>query len=247
MTIVLNTRPREQAAELSALLRAAGYTPLEAPAIETSAAWDERELAHVLGGLRADAYAWVVFSSRNAVRFFLDGLAAAGGNAADLGQARLLAGSGTAEALREAGLAPTRILERFSAEAALAVLRHELAPGERVLVPRAAEGREELLDGLRQVDAPICYRTQAVPAATLRAVDLGQVRAITLTSPSAAQSVAQALGTRHAAARVVCLGATTAQAARAAGLHVDRVAERTDLPSLVEAVTAALNLREVTV
>jgi uroporphyrinogen-III synthase len=41
---------------------------------------------------------------------------------------------------------------------------------------------------------------------------------------------------------IVCLGATTAEAARAAGLHVDRVAERTDLPILVEAVATVLGV-----
>jgi uroporphyrinogen-III synthase len=45
---------------------------------------------------------------------------------------------------------------------------------------------------------------------------------------------------RHAAPGA--LGATTAHAAETAGLHVDRVAERTDLRSVVEAVAAALEV-----
>jgi uroporphyrinogen-III synthase len=40
----------------------------------------------------------------------------------------------------------------------------------------------------------------------------------------------------------VCLGATTAEAARAGGLQISAIAERTDLPSLVEAVSAALEV-----
>ena len=46
--VVLNTRPREQATELSHLLRQAGFEPLDAPATEIQPAWDptEFETAH---------------------------------------------------------------------------------------------------------------------------------------------------------------------------------------------------------
>jgi uroporphyrinogen-III synthase len=243
--VVLNTRPREQAAELSDLLRAAGYAPLEVPAIETVAAWEAADLANVLGRLRTDGYAWVVFSSRNAVRFFLDGLQEVGGSPADLSRTKLLAGTGTADALEASGLAVTHTLERFSAEAALSFLRTELEPMDTVLVPRAAEGRDELLNGLgSHVDAPICYRTQAVPPATLaEQIADTDIAAVIFASPSAVHSLVDGLGVaRLARPTIACLGSTTAQAAQAAGLRVDRVAERTDLPSLVEAVSAAVEV-----
>lgn len=238
---VLNTRPREQAAELSQLLRQAGFVPFEVPAIETAAAWRPDELRDVLSTLRADGYAWAVCSSRNAVRFFLEGLIGVGGGAADLRSTRLLAGTGTAEALRELGLTPARVLEHFSAEAALEVLRGE---DGRVLVPRAAEGRTELIDDLAKVDAPVCYRTQAVPPEALRPIVQpladGVLQVMTFASPSAVRSIVEgltALGAR-VDVPVVCLGTTTAQAARAAGLRVAGVAQRTDLASLVQAVAA---------
>ena len=229
--VVLNTRPREQAAELSALLRQAGYTPLEVPAIETVPAWDAAALSAVLERLRAGQYTWAVFASRNAVRFFLAGLAEVGGSADDLRHVKLLAGTGTADELRAHGLAATRTLERFSAAAALTVLQHESGT---VLVPRAAEGRDELISGLAQVDAPVCYRTQPVAQTSLP-----QAAVVVFTSPSAVRALVGHLPDGPA---IVCLGATTAQAAGAAGLRVDRVAQRTDLPSLVEAVTAALEV-----
>jgi uroporphyrinogen-III synthase len=228
--VVLNTRPREQAAELSALLREAGYTPIEVPAIETVPAWKADELAVILQRLRADEYAWAVFASRNAVRFFLEGLAAVGGSANDLRRLKLLTGTGTAEELRVHGLAPSRTLARFSARAALACLQ----PSDPVLVPRAAEGRDELIAGLAHADAPVCYRTQ--PLAQTR---LPEAAAVIFTSPSAVHAL---VGHLPAGAAIVCLGTTTAEAVRDAGLRVDGVAERTDLPSLVEAVAAALKV-----
>lgn len=229
--VVLNTRPRDQAAELSDLLRQAGYTPVEVPAIESVAAWNADELSEVLQRLRSGRYSWAVFASRNAVRFFLEGLSAMGGSADDVLSLKLLAGTGTAEALHAHGLVATRTLERFSAAAALGVLQHESGT---VLVPRAAEGRDELVTGLAKVDAPVCYRTQALAQRTLP-----DAAAVVFTSPSAVHALVDHL---PAGAAIVCLGMTTAEAARSAGLRVDRVAERTDLPSLVDAVTAALEV-----
>jgi uroporphyrinogen-III synthase len=228
--VVLNTRARDQAAELTTLLRAAGYSVLEIPAIEVSAAWDPLELSAIAEAARADAYAWLVLISQNAARFLAQGL---GGQ---LPRTNILCGRATAQAL---DIDAAQTLERFSASAALAVLSPLVRAGERVLVPRAAEGREELVDGLRalgvQVDAPVCYRTLPAPTETFRA--LPTLAAVTFCSPSAVHATLAGMGrARLAATRLVCLGETTAAAARDADLHVARVARRTSLECLVSAV-----------
>ena len=61
MTLVLNTRPAEQAAELSALLRQAGFEVLEVPAIGVE------PVPYVLA---EGSYAWLVLQSQNAARYF---------------------------------------------------------------------------------------------------------------------------------------------------------------------------------
>ena len=253
---VLNTRARDQAAELSELLRAAGFEPVEAPSIEIAPAWDSAALAPIRAALRAGAYAWVVLPSQNAGRYLLEGLAALGGGPTDLIQAgaRVVCGTATAEAL---GLVPARSLERFSAAAALEFLRDAVTPGDRVLVPRAAEGRDELVDGLSQlgvrVDAPVCYRTRSVDPTQLaeaaRLLREGAIAAVTFASPSAVRGLVDGLGSEAESwlqrPAIVCIGETTAEAARLVGLHVDGVADRTSLASLVEAVARALAAREV--
>jgi uroporphyrinogen-III synthase len=254
---VLNTRPRGQAEELSQLLRAAGFQPVEAPCVEVVGAWDPAEVAQVLAGLRADAYGWVVFSSSNAARFFMQALAEAGGSARELAGTRTLGGPGTARAVAQHRIKVDRVLARFSAAAARDILLEQPLGSRGVLVPRAAEGREELVDGLRgrgiRVDALVVYRTQPAHPRSLRAAaDLlrgHEVAAVTLTSPSAARALVdglKALGVDVAgclaAVPVVCIGETTAGAVRSLGLEVAGVAVETTLESLVEAVGAALSL-----
>ncbi len=224
---VLNTRPREQSAELSQLLVAADFEPIEAPAIATVVAWDASELNRVRHDLHARAFEWVVLPSQNAAR----------GLEHELPNAHVVCGAATARAL---GLAADVELERFSARAALEALRARITSGTRVLVPRAAEGRVELIEGLRalggEVSAPVAYGTIAVPeaAACLRA---GGIDVLTLCSPSAARSVAAAI---PADTLVVCLGETTAAAAREMGLRLDAIAASTSMAALVDCVRTVL-------
>jgi uroporphyrinogen-III synthase len=234
--VVLNTRPREQAVELSNLLRQAGFDPLEAPAIEIQPAWDPSEFESARRDLGAGLFDWVVLASQNAGSSLKTELRAN----------RVVCGAATARAL---DVTSEFALRRFSASAALHVLGPMVRPGQHVLVPRAAAGRDELIDGLRalgaSVSAPVAYRTVAVaPAALAQAAALlrtGGVAAVSVCSPSAIESLLRAVGPGPLAqAALVCLGDSTADAARQADLRVDAVAHKTTMESLVLAVRSAL-------
>ena len=229
MTLVLNTRPLEQASELTSLLRGAGFSVVEAPAIAIEPAWDTAELQRVVEALRSGRYAWIVLPSPNAGRAL----------AHELTPARLVCGTSTARAL---SLSSAIALHRFSAAAALAALSTRLRRGDRVLVPRAAEGRDELIEGLQalgaEVDAPIAYRTVCVEDAANR-LRAGGIDIVTVCSPSAARCIAAAVRNEL----VVCLGETTASGAREVGLRPTAVAERTSMASLVEAVVNLMGSR----
>jgi uroporphyrinogen III methyltransferase/synthase len=230
MTNVLNTRPRGQAAELSRPLLAAGFTPIEAPAIATASAWLPAELAAARQALRAGDYAWVVLASANAGRDLVR----------DLQQARVCCGASTARAL---DLRAEIALDRFSASAALTALQSVLEPGDRVLLPRAADGRDELPDGLRamgvNLDAPTAYRTLVCDASANR-LEAGDIDVITVCSPSAVSSLRLGLE-RHPEVPVVALGETTAAALRAAGLRVAAMANNTSMQALVDAVQGVVS------
>jgi uroporphyrinogen-III synthase len=234
--VVLNTRPREQAAELSELLRVAGFEPIEAPAIEIQAAWDPAEFEAARRALAAGVFDWIVLASQNAGSSLKD----------ELRTNRVVCGAATARAL---GVMSEFGLRRFSASAALRALGPMVRPGQQVLVPRAAGGRDELIDGLRglgaRVSAPVAYRTVAVEPATLNhAVSIlrtGSVAAVAVCSPSAVESLLLTVGPGPlGCAALVCLGDSTAGAARQANLRVSAVAEKTTMESLVLAVRSAL-------
>jgi uroporphyrinogen-III synthase/uroporphyrinogen III methyltransferase/synthase len=232
MTVVLNTRPKDQASELSRLLRAARFDVVEAPAIATVAAWDRSTFDQARADVQRGAFDWVVLPSQNAGRGLEAELRARG--------ERVLCGAATAGAL---GLDTARTLDRFNGATALLALRPHLRAGQRVLVPRAAEGREELVEGLRalnvEVVAPVAYRTVPIGDAAAR-LGHGDVDVVALCSPSAVASVAASV---DADTLVICLGETTAEAARSRGLRVHSVAARPTMSALVETIEAALGAR----
>jgi uroporphyrinogen-III synthase/uroporphyrinogen III methyltransferase/synthase len=126
--------------------------------------------------------------------------------------------------------------------------------GRRVLLPRPAEGRPELLEGLTAAGAEVlvveAYRTLPAPAERLRVlagwIERGEVDAVTFASPSAVRAVAVALGREApllSRALLAAIGPTTAAALREAGLPAGIVAGRPTGAELADAVAAALGPR----
>ncbi len=234
---------------LSARLRALGAEVLECPAIAIGPPADPAPLEEALREL--PRFDWAVFASVNAVERTVAALDALGLKRVGLEDLRLACvGPATAARLaalvREPDLLPS---DQTGAGLAAALARH--VSGRAVLLPRAAEGRPELLDGLAaagaQVTAPVAYRTVAVAPEALvplgEALAAGRVDAVAFASPSAVKSVVAALGARAPLLGGVLLGAigpTTAAALAEAGFGAGAVPAEHTAEGLAEALLAAL-------
>ncbi len=234
---------------LSAGLCALGAAVLECPSIALGPPEDPAPLDAALRDL--GRFAWVAFASANAVERSVARLDALGIPRGALGDLRLACvGPATAtrlaELVREPDLVPG---EHTGAALAASLARH--VAGRAVLVPRAAEGRPELVDGLgaagAEVVAPVAYRTVAAPPEALAplgdALAAGRVDAVAFASPSAVRSVVAALGPRAGLLGGVLLGAigpTTAAALREAGLAAGAVPAEHTAEGLAAALAEAL-------
>jgi uroporphyrinogen III methyltransferase/synthase len=236
---IVVTRAREQASELVERLRRLGAETIELPAITIDEPDDGGTgLGVAADDLRAGVYAWVVFTSANAVDRFCALLR----DARDFGTAKVAAiGPGTADALRRFGVEADLVPERFVAES----LVEAFPPGEgRVLVPRAAVARDVLVEGLGtkgwQVTAVHAYRTRPAEPSPSALAEAGKADAITFTSSSTVTNYLQVAGLDAVPPVVVCIGPVTAATARDAGLSVDVVADEHTIDGLVHAVVDAL-------
>lgn len=240
------TRPRDRAPELAGRLRALGAVVLELPLIETRPRPVEAlvPLAHDLG-----RFSWLALTSVEGVRCLHAALEAAELDARALTGVLVAAvGPATAAELSRMGIRADLVPATYDTEHLARALAERVAPGERVLLFRSAQGSEALPRVLAERGVPFedvaAYDTVTCEEEAARLAGLvcsGDVDAVTLTSPSCARALGRALGEEPwpASCAAVCLGAATGAAARAAGMRAVEAAEAT-VSSLVDAVLASM-------
>jgi uroporphyrinogen III methyltransferase/synthase len=234
---VVVTRAQAQASDLIRRLRELGAETVELPAIFVKDAADGGAALH-RAAAEVSTYDWVAFTSVNGVDRFCAQLT----DARAFGHARVAAiGPGTAGALRHFGVVADLVPDRYVAEAVAEAFPSGTG---RVLLPRAAVARDVLPDSLRskgwRVDVVEAYRTEAAEPSAAALADAGKADAITFTSSSTVTNYLRTVGLDAIPPVVVCIGPVTAETARAAGLHVDVVAEEHTIDGLVRALVLAL-------
>lgn len=223
---VLVTRPRADDDPLVQALGAHGAIPVSFPTIAIRPVDDLRQVDAAIR--RLGDYAWIVFTSANAVEVFLDRLARVGQNVPD-GVAIAAVGTATAKVLEARGLAVDFIPSQYRG-ATLGVELPNVA-GRRVLLPRAAIARDDLASiltdrGATVDDLPVYDTVPAEPDPEgLARLERGEIDAVTFTSASTVRNLFTLVGARapHLLRDVVvaCIGPVTAEEARAHGLAVD--------------------------
>ncbi len=254
---VLVPRTKEQAGVMSDRLRAYGAIPCEVPTIAVEPPRTPAQMERAIKGLVDGRYAWVVFTSVNAVRAVWEKFAEHGLDARHFGGVKIACiGETTAEAVRAFGIQPELIpAGEQSSEGLLAEFApHDqlLDPVGRVLLPRADIATETLTAGLTErgweVDDVTAYRTvrAAPPPAEIRdAIKSGGFDAVLFTSSSTVRNLVGIAGKPHARTVVAVIGPKTADTAGEFGLRVDTQPPHASVPDLVEALAAyAVELRE---
>jgi len=265
---VLVTRTREQAGVLSEHLRAAGAMPIELPVIRIVPPGDWQPLDRALRTLAAgNVCDWLIFTSANGVKMVLARLRELGLEPELLRKTRIATiGPATAAALSDYGLSAALVPSEFIAESVAEALRNEAEQrgttlaGQRILLARAAEARQVLVQELEragaQVEVVAAYQTVPVAQDDERGREViallrqQQLDAITFTSSStvhhfmhwlsqSAPDIAILLaypGKQPVRPLIACIGPITAQTARDYGLEVSVEAREFTTAGLVEAL-----------
>lgn len=224
------TRPRQQSGPVVAKLLEQGAQPILMPVIEILPPDDWSDVDRAIA--RLDRFDWIVFTSVNGVQALLDRIWNLGGDQRHLGRAKLAAiGEGTSHALADYRLRADLVPESFRSEALAAALRPHVS-GRQVLWPRASRGRDVLSSELRAAGAElselVVYQNvdvAAFDAATVAALEAGEVDWIGLSSPAIARGLGRLLPAAARARlgttlRLASISPVTSAAARDAGLSV---------------------------
>ena len=248
---VLVPRARDQAGDLSALLRARGAEPLEVPTIEIRPVASTAELDRAVADLAAARFDWVVLTSVNGVAAVRARAEALGHGPAAVATARVAAvGPATEAALRTWGVTPDLVPE-VATTAALGAAFPPRAAGSgsgRVLLARADLANPELGVTLRDkgwaASEVVAYHT--VPVGTLdpaarRRLDGGEVDWVAFTASSTVEGFLRGYGgPPPPGVRVAAIGPVTAGTARSAGIRVAATAADHTIGGLVAAIEHAV-------
>ena len=241
---VLVTRPSHQSQALATLLDDLGAGVVLQPAIEILPPDDWTPVDRALDSL-AD-FDWLVFSSANGVRAFLDRLLETRDLRA-LGQLQIAAiGPGTADELARYHLRADLVPDEYRAEALAETLKRDTKQGARVLLVRASRGREVLAEELSQagchVEQVVTYLSRDVTQPDPGVAELlssGQIDWITVTSSAIARSLAKLFGEKLRQSKLASISPVTSAALRELGYEVSAEAVEYTMPGLVDAILAA--------
>ena len=239
---VVVTRAQEQAADLTDRLRELGAQSIEFPVISIQPAADYAPLDRAIECLAT--YDWLIFTSINGVRFFLDRLDRASVDLRSLRAKTCVIGPATRKAVESLHLKVDLMPKEYVAESLLeAFAGHDLS-GQRVLLPRAAIARDLVPEELRRrgarVDVVEAYRTVLPDSARTRASEIFSRKPdwITFTSSSTVTNFIEAAGVEAIqGVRVASIGPITSETARRLGVHIDVEANPHTIDGLISAIT----------
>jgi uroporphyrinogen III methyltransferase/synthase len=243
---IVVTRAAEQSSGLVSKLRELGAEAVDLPVISLEPPSDPRPLDDAIANL--SSYDWLIFTSVNGVRFFLERLDRSKMDLRAV-RARICAiGPATRQAVEDLHVKVDIVPQEFVAESVVAAFRGENLTGHRILLPRAEVARDvipvELAKLGAQVDVVAAYRN-VIPE---KARD--QARAIfghtpkphwiTLTSSSTVNNLVSLAGKEILdGVRLASIGPVTSATIREHGLKVDAEAREYTVEGLLEALQSA--------
>jgi uroporphyrinogen III methyltransferase/synthase len=249
---IVVTRSREQAGEFIEMLEELGAEAIPAPTIRVLPPEDSSALESACAEI--GSFDWVVFTSANAVDYFMRALLATC-DVRELKGVRICTiGPSTASRLSKYGIRVDLTPTEYRSEAVVdAMTAGDGLRGSRVLLPRADIARELLGDELREAGAEVvevaAYRTVLATGDREGDHDVyrmlldSQIDAVTFTSASTVRNFVEILGHEQAvdllkSTVVASIGPVTAEAAQQLDIVTSVMPERYTIPDLVEALVA---------
>ncbi|WP_459499259.1 uroporphyrinogen-III synthase [Bacillus sp. C1] len=216
---VLITRAQHQAKQMSAAVKKEGGIPLEIPLLHIEGV-SQRVLQNVSQQL--DTYDWVIFTSKNGVAFFLDGLCKGIPSTVRIAAV----GVKTGQELEKRGYEVHFIPTDFVAETFAKEFVAKLTGTERILFPKGNLARDIIPNALHELgvflEELVVYETNTndeKQQELITNLKLGKIDVVTFTSPSTVTSFVKLLeGTNWREwikkCTIACIGPITAQEAR---------------------------------
>ncbi|MCX8030513.1 MAG: uroporphyrinogen-III C-methyltransferase [Thermodesulfovibrionales bacterium] len=227
-----------------------GAEIFEFPTIKIIPPPDFKDLDNSISSI--DNYNWLVFTSKNAVKFFFERLIYLNKDARDLKSLKICCiGIKTSEELKKYGILADFIPEEFNAEGLIKAFSNNLSNNSfsnlKILMPRAYEARESFPQQIRElggsIDIPEAYRTvkpEKHAKRLQRFLKSGRITVATFTSASTFNNFMNIVGIEAIDIlknlKIAAIGPITAKAIEKTGLKVHIMPKEATISAMVEEI-----------
>lgn len=242
---IVVTRARSQSSTLVEKISDLGGNPIQFPTIKIDEITANKYLEQEINNI--EKYSYIILTSQNAVDIFFNNMYKMNVDLRKLHNAKIVAiGPATANALRDKGIIADIIPPKYVAESIYEVLKDKLNKNDNILIPRASNARDYLVEKLSEicsVNEIHIYNTIMECSDKEYIVNLlnkGKVDYITFTSSSTVKNFINILGNENIDKlynmKLISIGPITSKTINSYGLEVYKEAVEYTIDGLLDCI-----------
>ena len=243
---IMVTRSRTQSSSIVEKIMDLGGSPIEMPTIKIEKIENNTELENEINNIRD--YTYLVLTSKNAVEIFFDKLEEMNLDTRALANLKVCAiGSATAKEIKSRGIIADIVPKAFVAESLFDELKDKLTKEDNILIPRARNARDYLVDKLSEICTVKEVHTYESVIDTskkdeiLDILEKEDLDFITFASSSTVRNFVEIIGQDNLdkinSSKVISIGPITSATAEELNINVYKEAETATIDKIVEAIT----------
>lgn len=242
---IMVTRSRTQSSDIVEKIMDLGGNPIEIPTIKIEKIENNIELENEINNIKD--YTYLVLTSKNGVEIFFDKLKEMNLDTRSLANLTVCAiGRATSKEIKSRGINPDIVPEKFVAESLFEELKDKLNKDDKILIPRAKNARDYLIDKLSEICTVKEVHTYESIIDTskkdeiLDILDNEQLDYITFASSSTVRNFVEIIGKDNLDkinnSKVISIGPVTSATAKELSIEVYKEARNATIDKIVEAI-----------
>jgi len=242
---IIVTRSRAQSSSLVSKISDLGGNPIEIPTIKIEKIENNIDLEQEINNIKD--YTYLILTSKNAVDIFFDKLDEMDLDSRALANLKVCAiGSATIKEIKNRGIKADIVPKKFVAEYLFEELKDILKTSDKVLIPRAKNARDFLVDKISE----ICHVREVHTYETvlddskrdevLEILNSGEVNYITFSSSSTVTNFIRIIGNDNIyklnELKIISIGPITTQTAKDLNVNIYKEAEISTIDGIINSI-----------
>ena len=242
---IVVTRARSQSSTLVEKINDLGGNAIQFPTIKIDEITPNKELEQEIDNI--EKYSYIIFTSQNGVDIFFNNMYKMNVDLRKLHNAKIVAiGPATANALKDKGIIADIIPQKYVAESIYEELKGKLNKYDNILIPRASNARDYLVDKLSEICSVKeihIYNTimeSSHKDEILELLEKNKIDYITFTSSSTVNNFIKIIGIDNInklySTKLISIGPITSKTINSYGLEVYKEADEYTIDGMLDCI-----------